>query len=500
MISRPERKLKVLSAKRLNSGEFSYGPVVFVLAVFVLCGVSAAAERMKVAINQKADGYRGIWYMNQPVKSEYRYKYSGGLGTYCDYHSPFAVYRPEVDRTFFCYGGAPAGDSRRLLHMVSYFDHKTGMVPRPTILLDKNTDDAHDNPVMAVDRDGYVWIFSTSHGVGRPSYIHRSVKPYEIDAFERVPATHREGDQELPIDNFSYFQVFYDDAVGFRAIFTRYKYPVDRTACFMSSADGVHWSEFQRLAAIEQGHYQIGAAGRGKIATMLNMHPQSKGLNWRTNLYYMESEDGGTSWQSVRDEKLEVPLREAENAALVRDYQAEGQLVYLKDLQLDRAGRPVMVYLLSRSFEPGPGVGARTLMVAKWAGDAWQFQEVATTDHNYDSASLSFDRDGKWRIISPTDPGPQPFGTGGEMIVYVSPDEGATWGTERVLTAGSRLNHSYARRPVNASPDFVALWADGNAREPSESRIYFCNAKGDVFRLPKKMENETARPELVKRQ
>ena len=138
-------------------------------------------------------------------------------------------------------------------------------------------------------------------------------------------------------------------------------------------------------------------------------------------------------------------------------------------------------------------------MIAQWSDESWKFHQIANTDHNYDSASLSFDDDGKWRIISPTDPGPQPYGTGGEMVVYVSPDEGATWGTEKVLTAGSRLNHSYARRPVKAHPDFVALWADGNAREPSESRIYFCNTNGDVYRLPEKMDGEAAPPELVER-
>jgi len=29
-------------------------------------------------------------------------------------------------------------------------------VPRPTILLDKKTNDAHDNPVMNVDAEGYI--------------------------------------------------------------------------------------------------------------------------------------------------------------------------------------------------------------------------------------------------------------------------------------------------------------------------------------------------------
>lgn len=57
--------------------------------------------------------------------------------------------------------------------MVSYYDHRTGMVPRPTVLLDKETDDAHDNPVLAIDGEGYVWVFSNSHGVERPSYIRR---------------------------------------------------------------------------------------------------------------------------------------------------------------------------------------------------------------------------------------------------------------------------------------------------------------------------------------
>lgn len=44
------------------------------------------------ATNEKDTGYRGIWYMNQPSKDAYVYKYSGGLGTYCSSHSPFAVH------------------------------------------------------------------------------------------------------------------------------------------------------------------------------------------------------------------------------------------------------------------------------------------------------------------------------------------------------------------------------------------------------------------------
>lgn len=54
-----------------------------------------------LTLNQKDNGYRGIWYSNQPSNDEYVYKYSGGLGTYPANHYPFSVYAKEVNKTFF---------------------------------------------------------------------------------------------------------------------------------------------------------------------------------------------------------------------------------------------------------------------------------------------------------------------------------------------------------------------------------------------------------------
>ena len=54
------------------------------------------------------DGYRGIWYFNQPTSDEYRYKYSGGFATYPQQHAPIAIYCAEVEKTFFVYGGTTA--------------------------------------------------------------------------------------------------------------------------------------------------------------------------------------------------------------------------------------------------------------------------------------------------------------------------------------------------------------------------------------------------------
>lgn len=455
-----------------------------------------AAEEL--TLNMKDNGYRGIWYMNQPLDSEYKYKYSGGLGTYCAKHQPFAVYCEEVRKTFFCYGGTVEGDNRRLVHMVSWYDHTTGLVPRPTRLLDKQTEDAHDNPVIAVDRDGFIWIFSTSHGRSRPSYIHRSAKPYDIDSFELVPATNLEDGKEVPMTNFSYLQAWYLQSRGFICFVTRYGWGADRTICFMTSKDGVKWSAWQRLAAIDKGHYQISAVTDRVAGSAFNYHPEPGGLNYRTNLYYVETPDFGQTWRAADGTALRLPLETPDNAALVHDYAAEGMKVYLKDIRYDQDGRPVILYLTSEGFESGPENDPRTWTTARWTGDSWDRRPVATSDSNYDMGSLYLEDGGIWRVVAPTETGPQPYNPGGEMAIWQSSDQGRTWAKLKQITRDSARNHTYARAPVDAHEGFYALWADGHARKPSESDLYFCDRAGNVYHLPRTMAEPQEKPTLVR--
>lgn len=435
-------------------------------------------------------GYHGIWYQNQPTKDEFRYKYSGGMATYPQQHVPIAVYAPAVHKTFFVYGGATRAGKRSLLHMISYFDHARGTVPRPRVLLDKNTTDAHDNPTLQIDDRGHLWIFSSAHGTGRPSYIHRSRRPYSIDSFELITKT-----------NFSYTQPWFVPGQGFLFLHTRYhNRPGEaiRRLHWMSSADGRAWSEPQLLAGIGQGDYQVSWRRGSRVGTAFDYHPAPLGLNARTNLYYLETADLGKTWTTAGGKAVPAPLTTVANEALVHDYAAEKLLVYLKDIQFDARARPVILYLTSKGFQPGPAAGPRQWWTAHWVGDRWRIKPVTTSDHNYDHGSFYIEAGGTWRLIAPTDPGPQPYGTGGEMVMWTSRDEGATWKRARQVTRNSPRNHTYARRPVDAHPDFYALWADGNAREPSESALYFANRAGDVWRLPREMTAETAHPEPVR--
>jgi hypothetical protein len=437
-------------------------------------------------LNTKDDGYRGIWYMNQPSNDEYVYKYSGGMATYCANHIPHAWYAPAVKKTFFVYGGTAKGSLTRLVHMVSYYDHETGTVPQPTILLDKHTSDAHDNPVLNIDDRGYLWVFSSSHGRGRPSCISRSKKPYSIDEFEIVWQ-----------GNFSYPQPHYLPGQGF--LFMHTFYNPGRTICMMTSPDGEKWSERRLLSSIHEGHYQVSATmGPGRIGTSFMYHPNGKGLNWRTNLYYMESNDFGQTWKAAGGKPLELPLKDVLNPSLVHEYQSEGLLVYIQDLVPDDQGRPVILYTTSKGYESGPKNGPRTWTIAHWMGDKWAIHGGdITSDNNYDLGSLYVESKDLWQIIGPTQKGPQAFNPGGEVAMWTSTDEGASWKKVRPMTIGSELNHSFVRHPVNAHPDFYAFWADGHGRKPSESHLYFCNQKGDVFRLPAKMNSELEKPEPI---
>ena len=434
----------------------------------------------------KDDGYRGIWYYNQATKDEYKYKYSGGMATYPQQHVPIAIYSPQANKTFFCYGGTTAREGKgkqELLHMVSYFDHATGKVPRPTILLNKHTTDAHDNPTIAIDDAGYIWIFSSSHGTSRPSYIHRSKQPYSVEEFEQVRQT-----------NFSYTEPWFVPGRGFLFLHTRYTN--GRNLYWMTSPDGRDWSEPHKLARIDMGDYQISWREGARVATAFDYHPKPLGLNGRANLYYLETSDFGRTWRNGEGKSVATPITNIPNAALVYDSRKDGLLVYLKDLNFDARGHPVILFLTSKGFEPGPANGPREWKTVRSTGKEWVIRPFTTSGNNYDHGSLYIEPDGTWRVIAPTDLGPQPYNPGGEMVMWTSLDQGATWKRVKQLTHDSPRNHTYARRPLNAHPDFYALWADGNARQPSESYLYFTNLRGDhVWRLPPSMAADSAAPE-----
>ena len=131
-------------------------PVSTSLKIFILLFFTTVNSYSQNAVT---NGYKGIWFTLGQF-SEYGDKYSGGLGTYTADHIPIAIYSSKAKKTFFTYGGTTGSDDRHLLIMISYFDHRTGMVPKPVIVYDKQgVDDPHDNASLSIDNEGFIWVF-----------------------------------------------------------------------------------------------------------------------------------------------------------------------------------------------------------------------------------------------------------------------------------------------------------------------------------------------------
>jgi len=455
-----------------------WGPIA--LAIFSCLGSPAQSQQEPV---RRISGYHGIWFtLGQPT--EQGDKYSGGLGTYTANHVPIAIYSHAAEKTFFTYGGTIPG-KRHLLIMVSYYDHRTGCVPRPVVVHDKQgVDDPHDNAAIALDDRGYLWVYVSGRMRIRPGFRYRSRQPLDIEAgFDLVETL-----------EMTYPQPHWVEGIGFVDFFTRYT--AGRELYVGIGPPTGSWTRVFKMVGFG-GHYQVSMARGRRIGTAFMMHPGGD-VDRRTQLYYIETPDGGSTWRTVDGQPLEVPLTSPKNPALIHDYRAEGRLVYINDLAFTADGRPVIFYVISSSWKPGPQPVPREWRVTVWDGEAWRTHTVTTCDHNYDMGSLYILAPDDWRIVGPSEPGPQPDGTGGEMALWRSRDDGRTWTRERFITRDSPRNHSYARRPIPWRDPFFALWADGNPREFSESCLYFCNSDGtEVYRLPTHMEGATTKPELV---
>ena len=94
---------------------------------------------------------------------------------------------------------------------------------------------------------------------------------------------------------------------------------------------------------------------------------------------------------------------------MVVESETEGKNLYVKDLNFTSEGNPVVLYLVSEGWESGPSNGMRKWYSSYWNGKEWRQNLITTSTHNYDSGSLWIE-DEKWKLIAPTDAGPQKWG------------------------------------------------------------------------------------------
>jgi hypothetical protein len=368
--------------------------------------------------------------------------------------------------------------------MISYFDHRFHVVPKPVIVYDKmGVSEPQDNASLSIDSKGFLWVFISGRGRTRPGLIFKSSKPYSIESFEKI----LDWEMNAP-------QPWWMKDHGFMLMFS--KTTKGRELYWSSSTDGKTWVTSQKLASMG-GHFQVSDISGNKLVTVFNYHPNGN-TDKRTNLYLLQTDDMGKTWKSIDNKIIKTPVVDINNEALIQNYENEGNLVYINDLGFDKDGNPVILIVLSGDSSPGPKGGPREWIIIHRKDDKWNFYKVCESANNYDMGSL-YITDDEWRIIGPTEPGPQKYGSGGEIALWISRNEGADWEKVHNITSNSLYNNSFVRHPRDAQKEFYALWVDGNADKLSISHLYFTNEKCNrVWMLPYDMKKDFGRPVRIK--
>ena len=452
----------------------------------------------------RAEGYWGIWYQQQPPHPEQRFNLSGGLATYSSRHMPVACYAEKAKKTFFVFGAAgntpepssgpesgqpepttasSQGGRQTLRVMVSYFDHQTRQVPRPAVVREDASGDAHDNAAISLDDAGHLWVFVAGRETNPPAAIFKSTKPYDIASFQEVRQT-----------DFAFPQPWFLSRQGFLLVCTR-TVQGKPTPYVATSPDGMKWAEPRLLADPATGWDTVSGQFGSKIGVALTCHLPDGGPDTPTNLYYVETKDFGKTWQNMQKQPVELPIKREDEKARLREYQRSGRLVFLKDLAFDSFGNPTVLYILTRQKEARLDRPTCLWNTSRWTGREWETTGTIRSDNAYDSGCLHIEKS-TWRLIAPTMPGPLPYDAGGDMIMWVSDDQGRSLRLQ-LLTRREQSNHNFARRPVNARDDFFVFWTDGSTVEPSPCRLYCADKIGNTYLLPERMTQDLEQPKLI---
>jgi hypothetical protein len=200
----------------------------------------------------------------------------------------------------------------------------------------------------------------------------------------------------------------------------------------------------------------------------------------------LETPDGGQTSDAPRrngkGDALPCLSRNANNPALIYDSMRRGQAGVSEGPQLRSSeGRPVILFLTSRGFEPGPKSGPHEWKTLRWTGSGWQMRRPSRlpTTTTITARCTSRTRRHLAHHRAPRTLGPQAGNPGGEMVLWTSSNEGAD--VDEGEATHARLACAITRtrgvRCTRTRPS-TRLWADGHGREPSDVLdLYFTDQR-----------------------
>lgn len=427
--------------------------------------------------------FRGVWYGSgrQNTLPGHAYVYAGGKATYSAWHRPMAVYAAEVNKTFFVFGDA------RNRPAVSVFEHEAGRFAAPLALGTNPDGNAHRNPTLLIDEDGYLFVFYGYHGGAQPIHVLRSRYPYDMTSWVRMA--------DLTDGNGSYANPW---QLRPGEILVPHRQPSGW--CFKKSRDqAVTWSDTVELASFstyegtstvyglttaETGpfpcsvHFAWSRLGGGSEDAIRTKHLWAR----RYNLYYARSDDGGDTWRRSTGAPYELPITED---AAEKLYDSGEHGTWIKDLVVVPDGGPLILFV-----DGDADTYRSTWKVARRTGEGWEITDLATSDHMYDGGAFCVIKADDIRLYGPTAPA-QPGCDGGNIEEWQSTDGGKTWNKLRALTHGDTTSHNHVKTVRNherSDGQFRVMWSCGDGQSPPDDTEVTLYYFGEGMDAPRQIE------------
>jgi hypothetical protein len=395
-------------------------------------------------------------------------------------HAPQAFYDARTNRTYFVYrSGWPCDAERagRCGIYIGWFDHNEGRVRRARQIYAQTIKKVDAGPALVPDGQGYVWVFVGSDRRNE-AVVLKSAAPHDLTRFEEQARL-----------SFADAQPWYKKGEGFVLLCS-----INKDGRWLpavtAAQDGVTWSEPRILADLGPRHRFVSGRHKDKLGLVFNASLNERHPDLYTDLYYVESRDWGRSWHGADGQKIELPIRDADHFSLMRDYRSMKRITSIKDLNFDRMGNPTVLYMSTFA----PGIKARRLRktwyTARWFRQ-WYMTGLIMSDHIEDSGCLLIDERMNWTLPATTDPGLRPNVPGGDVVMWLSRDQGRSW-YRKTLTEG---RHCWSLvRPRRSNAELAFLWLGAELDDFNGASVYYSDESGQVRALPRAIPGDDAPP------
>lgn len=374
-------------------------------------------------------------------------------GAWCWFADPRAVYHEGRHKRIYAGWVNKSGDIK-----IGYYDKVTKKIGIATLKKGFQRND-HANPAILIRKDGRIMVFYSAHNGGAMFY-RVSRAPEDISSWgkEISIATNTAGKSGYTYPNV--FQLTNEDNKIY--LFWR---GGNWKPSFAESKDGIQWSAAKTFiqGGGQRPYVKYASNNVGTIHfAFTDGHPD---IESRNNIYYACYRDGafykadGSMIKNVKD----LPLAPSETDK-VYDAAVFGARAWIWDIAFERAGNPVIVYVIF------PRETEHVYRYACWNGKAWENHDIVLAGGWFPQTPKGGQEREKYYsggiVLDHSNP----------SIVYLSrsirgvfeiekwatSDHGYTWNSEKI-TSDSDKNNIRPVVPINKKADGAeVIWMYGD--------------------------------------